>query len=110
MSGRSAAKFSSLQVVPHPNSGPYHARPTEVPTFLRCDRRGRDQLHERHRRLVHLLHRHALAVVQVFVLISLRHFDACTAVNSSRLPRRNSSTSLNAKKLDTPGQWLRMNQ
>jgi hypothetical protein len=25
--------------------------PTAVPTFLRCDRRGRDQLHERYRRL-----------------------------------------------------------
>lgn len=39
---------------------------------------GRDQPHEGHRRLAHLLHRHASAVVQVLVLTSLGHLGACT--------------------------------
>jgi hypothetical protein len=42
--------------------------PTAVPTFLLFDRRARDQPHQRHRRLAHLLHRHAPAAVQVLVL------------------------------------------
>jgi hypothetical protein len=40
---------------------------------------GRDQRHERHRRLAHLLHRHAAAVVQVLVLAALRNLGACMA-------------------------------
>jgi hypothetical protein len=71
-SRRSAAKSRWMQVVRHPNSGPYHARPYRGPYLLRLDRRGRDQLHQRHRRLAHLLHRHAPAVVQVLVRATLR--------------------------------------
>jgi hypothetical protein len=51
--------------------------PTFVPTFRSSDRPRRDQLHEGHRRLPHLLHRHAPAVVQVLILPSLGHVSAC---------------------------------
>lgn len=48
------------------------------PTFRSSNRSRRDQLHEGDRRLAHLLHRHASAVVQVLVLTSLGRLGGCT--------------------------------
>lgn len=58
---RSSSEFRSL---------PRSSLPTSLP--LHFARLRRDQLHEGHRRLAHLLHRHAPAVVQVLVLAARR--------------------------------------
>jgi hypothetical protein len=66
------AKVSHSQSVPHPGSGPYCVGPYRGPTFSRCGRSDRDQPHQRHRRLAHLLQRHAAAAVQVWMIASIQ--------------------------------------
>jgi hypothetical protein len=84
----SVATSRSLQRVPHPGSGPYCVGPYRGPHFSRCGRPGRDQPHQRHRRLAHLLHRHAPAVAQVLVLAARRDVRPCTAPPWPSRPHR----------------------